>query len=114
MTLRGAALGLSSGQAVAQHLGVTPYAGTVTDPTGATLTIPDPAPLWFYCLAEAQMQGGASLGPVPGTIVAEALIGILLGDPDSWIDQDPLWVPTLGATAGVFTMVDLLAIASTA
>lgn len=112
--MRGVALGLPSGQAVAQHLGVTPYAGTVTDPTGATLTIPDPAPLWFYCLAEAQMQGGTTLGPVAGTIVAEVLIGILLADPDSWINQDPLWVPTLGPTTGVFTMADLLAIASTA
>lgn len=110
--LRGVALGLPSGQAVANHLGVTPYVGTITDPTGATLVIPDPAPLWFYCLAEAQMQGGNGLGPVAGTIVAEVLIGILLADPDSWINQDPLWVPTLGATDGEFTMTDLLAAAA--
>jgi hypothetical protein len=112
--MRGIALKLPSGQAVAQHLGVTPYLGTLTDPTGASLTIPDPSPLWFYCLAEAQMNGGIRLGPVGGTIVAEVLVGILAADPDSWINQDPLWRPTLGATPGAFTMTDLIQVASTA
>jgi len=76
------------------------------------LTIPDQAPLWFYCLAEAQMLGGTRLGPVAGAIVGEVLVGILLADPDSWLNQDPLWLPTLGATPGTFTMSDLITIAS--
>jgi len=76
------------------------------------LTIPDQAPLWFYCLAEAQMLGGTRLGPVAGAIVSEALVGILLADPDNWLNQDPLWMPTLGATPGTFTMSDLITIAS--
>lgn len=110
--MRGVALGLPSGQAVAEHLGVSPHSGTLTDPSGAALTIPDPTPLWFYCLAEAQMLGGTRLGPVAGTIVSEVLVGILLADPDSWLNQDPLWLPTLGATPGTFTMSDLITIAS--
>ncbi len=111
--MRGIALGLPSGQAVAEQLGITPYSGTVTDPNGVTLNIPDPAPLWFYCLAEAQMLGGNHLGAAAGTIVSEVLIGILLADPDSWLNQDPLWQPNLGATPGTFTMVDLITLAST-
>lgn len=112
--LRGVALGLPSGQAVAEHLGETPYAGTVTDPAGQSLTIPDPAPLWFYLLAEAQLSGGTRLGPVAGQIIAEVLVGILAADPDSWLNQNPLWQPTLGANPGTFTMSDLLQIAGTA
>ncbi len=110
--MRGIELGLPSGQAIAKHLGVTPYSGTLTDPNGMNLTIPDPAPLWFYCLAEAQMLGGTRLGPVAGTIVSEVIVGVLLADPDSWLNQDPLWLPTLGTTPGTFTMADLIRIAS--
>ena len=69
------------------------------------------APLWFYILAEAQDQWvkavNASketdpmkknalpvcLGPVGGRIVAEVLIGLLVGDHNSFIYQDSSWRP---------------------
>lgn len=93
------------------------------------------APLWFYILAEAMNEwrheaeapkadGTAKtdneknalptlLGPVGGRIVAEVLIGIILGDSDSFLAMEPNWKPEFGdANAGNFfhrfTMGDLI------
>ena len=44
-------------------------------------------PLWYYLLREAELGGGESLGPVGGRIVAEVLVGLLQGDPLSYIRQ---------------------------
>jgi hypothetical protein len=55
-------------------------------------------PLWFYILREAERDGfgqGRHLGPVGGRIVAEVLIGLMEGDSESYLRQDPGWVPTL-------------------
>jgi hypothetical protein len=55
-------------------------------------------PLWFYILREAERDGfgqGKHLGPVGGRIVAEVLIGLMEGDSESYLRQDPGWVPTL-------------------
>ena len=80
------------------------------------------APLWYYVLAEANAQWvekiGSStgdvanhtpvaLGPVGGRIVAETLIGLLLADSHSFLNQDPLWHPTIGGAAN-FDMGDLV------
>ena len=67
-------------------------------------------PLWFYVLREAQVKGnGEHLGPVGGRIVAEVLVGLLDGDPQSYLSQKPLWKTFLpAATAGDFTMKDLV------
>ncbi len=65
-------------------------------------------PLWFYVLREAQVQAsGERLGEVGGRIVAEVLIGLLRGDSQSYLRQQPGWLPTYG-TNGTFTFVDLL------
>ena len=66
-------------------------------------------PLWFYILREAEVTaaGGQHLGPVGGRIVAEVLIGLLDGDRQSYLRQDPDWTPTYG-TGDDFTVVDLL------
>lgn len=68
-------------------------------------------PLWVYVLAEAAQFGQPKstfpvhtstgdrlvstpqLGPVGGTIVAETFAGILLKDPNSYWNLDPLWTP---------------------
>ena len=43
-------------------------------------------PLWFYVLREAQARhGGRRLGDVGGRIVAEVLVGLLEGDPSSYL-----------------------------
>ena len=82
------------------------------------------SPLWFYCLAEANAQWlkavkgksvaksnttATSLGPVGGRIVAETLIGLLLGDSHSFLNQDPNWKPMIPtANADSFTMGDVI------
>lgn len=69
------------------------------------------APLWYYVLAEAQDQWRkakgnrvddavnlipVTLGPVGGRIVAETIIGLLLADSHSYLNQDPKWSPEVG------------------
>ena len=65
------------------------------------------APLWYYVLAEAQVEwaeratakGGKGeeepvrLGTVGGRIVAETIIGLLWGDGHSYSRQVPNWKP---------------------
>lgn len=65
-------------------------------------------PLWFYVLRESDVvAGGNHLGPVGGRIVAEVIAGLILGDGQSYLRQNPGWQPTYG-TDGSFTTVDLL------
>jgi hypothetical protein len=65
-------------------------------------------PLWFYVLREAEvMANGEHLGPVGGRIVAEVIIGLIRGDRQSCLRQEPDWTPTYG-TGGSFSAVDLL------
>ncbi|MDQ4090296.1 MAG: heme peroxidase family protein [Actinomycetota bacterium] len=106
--LRGRALGLPSGQAVAAAMG-TGVPNTRLDLTGET-------PLWFYLLREADvLQDGRRLGPTGGRIVAEVLVGMLRGDPGSFLSLAPGWEPELPSSrAGHFDMVDLLRFADLA
>ena len=60
------------------------------------------SPLWFYILMEADVLGNLSpdsksnhLGPVGGQIVAEVIIGILEGDPNSFFNENSNWKPWL-------------------
>lgn len=101
---RGRALGLPSGQRVATAVGVP-------DLTRDELGFREPAPLWFYILKESELRyGGMRLGPVGGRIVAEVLLGLLAGDPLSWINSEPTWQPTVPDVDndGKITMADLL------
>ena len=83
---------LPSGQAVARAIGV---------PTASILRQDDfdgygqtDLPLWYYILKEArEMTRGKSLGLVGSRIVAEVFIGLLTGDPLSYVNQNPLWTP---------------------
>jgi hypothetical protein len=106
--LRGRALQLPSGQAVAGAMG-TAVSDTKLKLTGDT-------PLWFYLLRESEVVGkGRRLGPTGGRIVAEVLVGLLKGDPNSFLRQEPAWKPDLpSAEEGRFTMVDLLRFAGVA
>jgi hypothetical protein len=119
---RGKALQLPSGQAVAAAMGERAL-------TSAELALGrlrlDPAhraffeletPLWFYVLREAEVRSrGERLGPVGGRIVAEVLIGLLEGDPSSFLRQQPNWRPAgiPAARRGRFTLADLLRFATT-
>jgi hypothetical protein len=68
----------------------------------------DRTPLWFYILREADITAdGKHLGPVGGRIVAEVIVGLIRGDHQSFLRQDPDWTPTYGQD-GSFKIVDLL------
>jgi LysM repeat protein len=68
----------------------------------------DRTPLWFYVLAEAAAGGGAHLGPVGSTIVAEVLVGLVRRSDDS-ILRSPGWTVSLPSQqAGRFELADLL------
>ena len=132
--MRGMSMSLPSGQAVAMAMGLTPLTGAqlkvgkaVTDdfeklPSVANLhpSFVDEAPLWFYMLAESQREWftraqksgkgdaePASLGEVGSRIVAETLVGLLLADGRSYLNQAPAWKPTIGKKAG-FDAADLV------
>ena len=56
------------------------------------------APLWYYVLAEAQRSFADDrtpirLGEVGGRVVAETMAGLMVGDPHSFLNQDPYWTP---------------------
>lgn len=127
--LRGKALGLPSGQAVARAMGMTKDDIILTPaelnlPANAVASPGDPprdlaaafndnTPLWFYILKEAELRcGGKMLGPVGGRIVAEVLIGLLAGDPSSYLSAEPTWEPKEGQFGaqhdGKFFITDLL------
>jgi hypothetical protein len=122
--LRGLAMGLPSGQTVAISMGLDPIEdkdlrvgkAVLSDLAGnPTLTSFDKdsnsfkenAPLWYYVLAEAQVEWGKRatapgskgneeplrLGTVGGRIVAETLIGLIWGDGHSYLRQAPNWRP---------------------
>jgi heme peroxidase len=120
---RGMALGLPSAQSVAALMGIAPIPddellvgkanvdGLKTNPPIAQVgkSFAGNAPLWFYILAEAQhhwkevadrQHGKAAknavhtrLGPIGGRIVAEVLVGLVLGDQNSFLNQQPNWHP---------------------
>ena len=106
--MRGRALGLPSGQAVAEAMG-TSLPDSELDLSGET-------PLWYWLLREAEvLHQGRRLGPTGGRIVAEVLLGMLTGDPSSFLQASPPWSPSLpAAQTGTFTMSDLLRFAQPA
>jgi hypothetical protein len=100
---RGQAVGLASGEAIAERLGVPALS---TEQIG--LGWPE-TPLWFYILKEAEViHGGEQLGPVGGRIVGEVLVGMIDADRESFRALDPTWTPTLPARSGTFGLADIL------
>jgi hypothetical protein len=116
--LRGKARSLPSGQSVAKKMGIPPLTAqqlglsafvpnVLTSAQAAALS--EDTPLWYYILKEAEIapQGGAR-------IVAEVLIGLLDGDPTSYLSVEPTWKPPgkVGTTPfgrpGDFTLAHLL------
>jgi hypothetical protein len=95
---RGFQLDLPSGQAMARAMG----AETVLEPLGR-----NEDPLWIYILREAQAQHGSRLGEVGSTIVAETLIGLIAGDPLSYLNVNRKWTPSL-ASNGELQLRDLI------
>lgn len=120
---RALALGLPSGQGMANSFGIVPM-------TAAQLTAGLPAaeiavlnsgggvlktktPLWYYVLREAAVLGGGNqLGPVGARIVAETFVRILKRDATSFMNASGGFAPMLpSATPGDFTVADLVTFA---
>ncbi len=109
--LRGLALGLPSGQAMAKRMGIkalTPEQLSELKPLGVGFERSTPA--WYYMLKEAkEANGGTSLSGVGARIVAEVIIGVLQGDRLSFLNASPKWKPELpSAIKGEFFIGDLL------
>jgi hypothetical protein len=101
---------------------------TDPDPTGDEALVPittvsgvfaNNCPLWTYILAEAHSNQEIvkvpvteaktiktpRLGPVGGRIVAEVFLGIMFGDPHSFLSQEPDWYPAPGVN---YTLKDFV------
>jgi hypothetical protein len=117
---RGKALQLPSGQSIAAAMGISPLATNELGldrfglTAGQRAALEQDTPLWYYVLREAERGGGEQLGPVGGRIVAETLIGLLAGDPLSFLRVQPTWKPERipAAAPGRFTLSDLLKFAT--
>ena len=78
-------------------------------------------PLWYYVLCEAagtledgQPTRDSHLGPVGGRIVAEVLVGLLEGDPTSYLNTPEPWEPHELGIGPEFGMIDLIEFAGAA
>lgn len=114
---RGAMLALPSGQSVANFYGYIPLSPDAISKSGLdgsaaadNANMAFESPLWYYILKEAQLEkNGRRLGKVGSRIVAETFVGILRGDPNSFLFKKPRWTPTLPSKRpGHFTMADLI------
>jgi hypothetical protein len=113
---RGVMLGLPSGQAVASAMKVKEPLSPEEIASGSdgqaakAHGLHQDTPLWYYILKEAAIRGqGTRLGPVGATIVAEVFVGLVAGDPESYLQKGKNWKPNLPSKVpGTFTMTDLL------
>jgi hypothetical protein len=111
--LRNLVMKVPSGQRVARAMELPELAPGDLDDL-KTYDLHRRTPLWFYVLREAQVAAeGEHLGPLGGRIVAEVIVGLIRGDRQSYLRQDPHWTPTYGS-AHSFTIVDLLTTAGAA
>jgi hypothetical protein len=111
--LRHLTFSLPSGQEVAKAMGIELLSRKDLKDV-KLMGFDQQTPLWFYILKESEVKTeGRTLGPVGGRIVAEVFIGILQGDPMSYLQKEPNWKPTLGQNQD-FRMADLLRFADVA
>jgi len=106
--VRGEAVDLPSGEAIARVMGVEPLSQEEVGLRAMGWT--SETPLWYYILKEAEVRHrGERLGEVGGRIVAEVLLGLIDGDPTSHRNAEAEWKPELpSAQAGDFTIADML------
>ena len=102
-----------SGQAIADEFGVDRVdPAELSDLAEYGLGLEESTPLWFYVLREAEVfADGLTLGPVGGRILADCYFGFMRSDENSFMAQDPDWMPTVETRSGnpeSFDTVDLL------
>lgn len=117
--VRGMALGLPSGQAVAKYFGFTPLTSTqllaglkpsekaiLNSSNGKLLK---KTPLWYYILREARVKAsGNRLGPVGSKIVADTFVRILKNDPESYLNQSTTFSPSLPKNGSQYDVADII------
>ncbi|RJP62896.1 MAG: peroxidase [Comamonadaceae bacterium] len=119
---RGHVLNLPSAQSVIAaltNMGLEP----TTELTSAQLTsgvtgsalqaggFVDETPLWFYVLKEAEVFGRGKLGPVGSRLVAETIFGLIVHDPDSYLNRTGTpWHPAQMAAGGQASITSLEAL----
>lgn len=123
--LRGAQLGLPSGEDIARLIGKTPlntvelYDEQVDDGRKARKIegldadtrkrLANRTPLWYYILREAEfLTNGERLGPVGGRIVAEVLVGLMFADDESFLNAEKPWQPDGSSETVHWGMSDLI------
>lgn len=113
--LRGRLVGLPSGQAIAETIGV-PGLTPEQVRSGRHETVlrehglDTQTPLWYYILKEAEvLHHGERLGPVGSRLLAETFVGLIESSQLSILSGEQRWQPTLPSRQpNHFTMVDLL------
>ena len=116
---RGLAMGLPSGQAAANALGITPLTAaqiktglpaaeiSLLDSNGGILLAK--TPLWYYVLREAMVvNNGDALGPLGARIVAETFVRMLKRDSGSFMNVSGFAPSLPSSVPGQFTIADLL------
>jgi Animal haem peroxidase len=103
--LRGYHLSIPTGQSVAAALGIVPLSENElrlgnSGPLNQVLEdngFLQQTPLWYYVLKEAEVRAnGNSLGELGSRIVCETIIGQLMNDPESYLNQHDAWDPSNG------------------
>lgn len=103
--LRGYLLSIPTGQALAEAMGVSPLtqaeltAGNNPGMNDILLEAGflERTPLWYYVLKEAEVRAnGNSLGELGSRILCETIIGLLVNDPASYLNQEGGWDPSKG------------------
>ncbi len=103
--VRGYLLSIPTGQSVAQAMGVPPLTEAElrqnnSDALNTALEqggFLQRTPLWYYVLKEAEVRtNGNSLGELGSRLVCETIIGLLVNDRGSFLNQRGGWDPSEG------------------
>ena len=92
---------IPSGQAIAAAMGAPVLSdGDFSELWAIHPKFVEATPFWYYVLKEAEILGrGVHLGPVGGRIVAEVFLGLLQADPESFVNRQPDFTPSIGSGA---------------
>ena len=125
--VRGYLLSLPTGQSVAQAMGVPVLSETElrqnnSEAVNAALEeggFLQRTPLWYYVLKEVEVRAnGNSLGEWGSRLVCETIIGLLVNDRNSCLNQRGGWNPSEGVTLDngdpIVTIRDFLTLARVA
>lgn len=119
--LRGYLLSIPTGQAVAEKIGARPLTADELRPSNRPALAEaleqggflERTPLWYYVLREAEVRAnGNSLGEVGSRIICDTIIGLVVNDPRSYLNQPDGWDPSKGVRLRngdpIVTIADML------